>query len=59
MFDVIEVSIESRRIITFTANNKTKRNAEAILEMAVCRRGVEENFYVVVETGKYKIGDTY
>lgn len=59
MFDVIEVSIKSSKVIAFMAENKTKRNAEAVEKMAVYRRGVEEGFYVVVESGKYKIGDTY
>jgi len=59
MFDVIEVSIKSGKVTAFMAENKTKRNAEAVEKMAVYRRGVEDSFYAVVEAGKYKIGDKY
>ena len=59
MFDVIEISISSQKVLGFIAENKPKRTAEKIEEMAVIRRGVEDSFYVVVEAGKYKIGDTY
>ena len=59
MFDVIEVSIGSGKVLGFMAENKTEKNAEAVLQMAVCRRGVEESFFAVVDSGEYKIGDTY
>lgn len=59
MFDVIEVSIASGLVLAFMAENKTKKNAEAVEQMAVYRRGIEDSFYAVVEAGKYKIGDTY
>jgi hypothetical protein len=59
MFDVIEVSIDSGKILGFMTENKTEKNAEAVVQMAVYRRGVENSFYAVVEAGKYKIGDTY
>jgi hypothetical protein len=59
MFDVIEVSIDSGKVLSFMTENKTEKNAEAVVQMAVYRRGVENSFYAVVETGKYKIGDTY
>lgn len=59
MFDVIEVSIKSGKVLGFMAENKTKRTAEKIEEMAVIRRGVKDSFYTVVETDKYKIGDKY
>ena len=59
MFDVIEVSIDSGKVLGFMTEYKTEKNAEAVVQMAVYRRGVENSFYAVVETGKYKIGDTY
>ncbi len=58
-FDTIEVSIKSGEVLAFMAESKTKRNAEAVRDMAVYRRGVEESFFAVVDSGKYKIGDTY
>ncbi len=50
LFNVYAVSLtattngpRARRLI---AENKTERNADAIIEMAVMRRGVEEEFFV-------------
>jgi hypothetical protein len=59
LFDVIEVCIESGKVLGFMTEGKTEKNAEAVVRMAVYRRGVENSFYAVVEAGKYKIGDTY
>lgn len=57
-FDVLAVNIETGKV-RFMDQGKTLRNAEAIVEMAVARRGVDEEFYVEVPTGKYKEGDEY
>lgn len=57
MFDVLAVSIETNAV-RLMAQNKDERNAEAIVEMAVIRRGVEEEFFTTAPTGKYKDGDT-
>jgi len=59
MFDVIEVAIDSSKVLAFMTENKTEKNAQAVVQMAVYRRGVEASFYAVVEAGKYKIGDIY
>jgi hypothetical protein len=59
MFDVIEVSIESSKVVAFMAENKTEKNAETVVRMAVYRKGVEESFFAVVKSGKYKVGDKY
>lgn len=50
LYDVIAVRYDdgSKRLI---AENKTRRNAEAIEEMAVIRRGVEEEYFDVVPAG--------
>ena len=47
LFNVVAVSIANgaTRVI---AENKTRANAEAILRMAVGRRGVEEEYYNIV-----------
>ena len=44
LYNVIAVNIDTgkERII---AENKTRRNAEAIIKMAVYRRGVEDEFF--------------
>lgn len=44
LFDVIAVDIQTGAE-RFLAEGKTERNAEAIVEMAVMRRGVDIEFY--------------
>jgi len=56
--DVIEVSIKSGRVRVL-ATNKNEPNAEAIIDMAVIRRGVEEHFYTSAPAGRYQDGDVY
>ena len=57
-FDVLAVSIADSTVRSL-ATSKTARDAEAIEVMAVMRRGVETEFYVTVESGKYKDGDRW
>jgi hypothetical protein len=48
LFDVVEVEIRNpsnRRVI---ASGKTERNADAIVRMAVIRRGVQHHFFTTV-----------
>lgn len=58
MFDVVAVSIKTGKV-RLLAQNKSERNAEAVVMMAVARRGVEEEFFTEVPAGKYHDGDTY
>lgn len=58
LFDVIAVNIETNKV-RMMATGKTERNAEAIEQMAVMRRGVEEEFFASVPAGLYKDGDDY
>jgi len=58
LFDVVAVNIQTNNV-RFMAQGKTERNAEAIVNMAVHRRGVEEEFYTEVPAGKFKEGDDY
>ena len=55
MKDVLAVNIDTRRV-RLLAESKDERNAEAIINMAVMRRGVEEEFYVAVPAGTYTEG---
>jgi len=50
LFDVIATSIRTKeqRVL---AVGKTKENAEAFCDMAVMRRGVEEEFFSVIPYG--------
>lgn len=57
-FDVVAVGLETNKV-RLIAENKSERNAEAIVMMAVGRRGVEEEFFSEVPHGKYKEGDTW
>lgn len=58
LFDVLAVNMETNKV-RLLAQGKTFRNAEAIVNMAVGRRGVEEEFYTETPAGKYKEGDEY
>jgi hypothetical protein len=44
LFDVEAVNIKTGEVRKL-AENKTRENAEAIVKMAVMRRGVDEEFY--------------
>lgn len=58
LFDVIAVNMETDKV-RLMAKNKTRWNAEAIENMAIMRRGVDEEFFTVVEAGKFSEGDSY
>lgn len=57
LLDVIAVNIETKSV-RLMAESKTERNAEAIVDMAVARRGVEDEFYTTAPAGVYHDGDT-
>lgn len=57
-FDVVAVNIDTNRV-RLLATGKDKSNVEAIVSMAVMRRGVDEEFYVGVTQGKYHDGDLW
>jgi hypothetical protein len=48
LFDVIAVTIKAPHTKRIIAERKTEKNAEAIVNMAVMRRGVEEEFFDAV-----------
>lgn len=52
MFDVLEVEIANPKNWRIVAENKSERNAEAIANMAVMRRGVDIHFYTIVPHGQ-------
>ena len=54
--DVVAVNLETKKVRIIAAD-KNERNAEAIINMAVMRRGVETEFYTTVEAGRYHDGD--
>lgn len=58
-YDVIAVTIAEPRTVRLLAHDKDGRNAEAIIGMAVVRRGVRTEFYTTALHGKYRDGDEY
>lgn len=58
LYDVVAVDIQNKTV-RLMAHEKTSKNAEAIILIAIARRGVEKEFYVVVPAGLYQGGDTY
>jgi hypothetical protein len=58
MYDVVAVNIQTGRV-RLMAESKDHDNAEAIVTMAVMRRGVEEEFYSKVPAGAYHEGDEW
>ena len=58
LFDVIEVRMDTN-VVRVLDQGKTEPNADAIVNMAVLRRGVEESFFATCPAGRYQDGDTY
>lgn len=56
--DVVAVNMTTNKV-RLIAEGKTERNAEAIVMMAVGRRGVQAEFFSKVQHGKYKEGDEW
>lgn len=59
LYDVVAVTISTCKVRAFFGERKTLPNAEAIVNMAVMRRGVDEEFYAEAPTGKFKAGDVF
>lgn len=57
-FDVVAVNLETGKV-RFMAKNKNENDAEAIVKIAVMRRGVDEEFFSAVPAGKYSDGDKW
>jgi len=55
--DVIEVEIAAPHKVRVMATRKSKANADAFVNMAVMRRGVEHHFFKAVPSGVYNNGD--
>lgn len=59
LFDVVEVAFSDSKVIGFMGEGKTEANADAIIKMAIMRRGTEKSFYADAPAGRYKVGDVY
>lgn len=58
LYDVVAVDMKTEKV-RLLAEKKAERNAEAIENMAIMRRGVDDEFFVTVKSGKYKDGDEW
>lgn len=57
-YDVVGVTIIGGTV-RIMDRDKTERTADAVMRMAVYRRGVEEEFFAVVPAGAYTDGDVW
>lgn len=57
-FDVIGVDLKTYSV-RIMATDLTADNSEAYVNMAVMRRGVEEEFFTAPPAGLYKTGDKW
>lgn len=57
-YDVIAVSLATK-VVRLIAEGETARNADAIMKMAVARRGVDTEFFVAVSAGSYRDGEKW
>ena len=58
LFDVVAVDA-AKHTVRLLESSKTEQNAEAIIRFAIIRRGLEEEFFAAVPSGKYKDGDAW
>ena len=58
LYDVVAVNLETKAV-RFMAEKQDQRNAEAVVYLAVMRRGVDTEFYAEVPAGMYQDGDTW
>jgi hypothetical protein len=58
LYDVVAVSLGDNSIL-WVDEKKTLPNAEAVVNMAIMRQGVEDRFFKPVAHGTYKQGDAY
>lgn len=57
-YDVVAVNLDTN-VVRLIAEDKKLATAEKIVEMAVYRRGVEEEFFAEVPAGRYSEGDKW
>lgn len=57
-YDVVAVNIETHTV-QLMATGKTLKSAKGVERMAIMRRGVDEEFFAVVLSGRYKEGDEW
>jgi hypothetical protein len=58
LYDVVAVNMATHKV-RLLAENKTESNADAVVSMAVARRGCDEEFFAAAAAGKYRDGDEW
>lgn len=58
LFDVLGVNLETK-LVRVMARDKTEENASAFIDMAVMRRGVDDEFFASAPSGMYSDGDKW
>jgi len=58
LYDVVAVNMATQKVRVIHKNDSIE-NAQAVVEMAVMRRGVETEFFAEAEAGLYQDGDTW
>jgi hypothetical protein len=58
LYDVVAVDMKTNKV-RLLAENKTERNADAVVNMAVARMGCDEELFAPVAAGKYRDGDEW
>ena len=58
LYDVVGVNLKTK-LVRFMAQGEDETNAEAVVKIAVIRRGVEEEFFVEVPEGSYEEGEKW
>lgn len=58
LYDILAVNIRTN-IVRVMDTGKMLKNAEACVKLAIMRRGVEEEFFIEVPSGRYKNGDKW
>jgi len=58
LYDVAAVSLEAGTV-RLIETRKPRREAEAIVTMAVIRRGIDQEFFVEVAAGSYQEGERW
>ena len=58
LFDVFAVEIPGNKVL-WVERDRTERNADAIVRMAIMRQGVEDRFFAVVQAGRLRVDDVF
>jgi hypothetical protein len=58
MFDVVSVRLLSRKV-GLIARNKSEADADTVIEMAIKRQGLDDQFFAKAKAGLYRDNDPW